>query len=86
MTTTNTATKAPLAHNNIERSTSRVWTKTFINQVAKQCKEAGYDIIKTPTCVTIGLLDTDQVFLRALKGNNGWLTRYDRKLLDENAD
>jgi len=86
MTTTSTATRAPLTHSNIERSTSRVWKKMFLNNVAKQCKEAGYDVIKTTDSLVIGIKETDQLFLTALRGNNGWLTRYDRRLFDENAD
>jgi len=79
-------TKQAFQHNNIERSTSRVWNKKLINDIAKQCEAAGYDVVKTPEQVTIGLRDTDQIFLRALKGHGGWLTRYDRKLLDETAE
>jgi hypothetical protein len=74
------------AHNNIERSTTRVWKKTFLNTVMRQCKTAGYEVRTTSTLIVIGLVETDQIFLRALKGPNGWLTRYDRKLFDEDAE
>ena len=39
-----------------------------------------------PESIVVGLLDTDQVFLRALKGNGIWLVRYDQKLFDEDFE
>lgn len=75
-----------LSHNNIERSTSGLWTKTSLNNIKKDCKAAGYDVITSPETVTIGLEETGQVFLKALASGNGWMVRYDRKLLDENAE
>jgi hypothetical protein len=78
-------TNKSFVHNNIARSESKIWKKSFINTVAKECAAAGYDVIKTPETVIIGLVETDQIFLRAIKGHGAWLTRYDRKLFDENA-
>jgi hypothetical protein len=75
---------ASFKHNKIERSTSRVWKKKFLNEVIKECKAAGFDIHETPEEIVIGIKETDQIFLRALRGHNGWLTRYDQKLFDEN--
>lgn len=81
-----TTINAPMMHNNIKRSTSRVWKKSFLNNVVKECKVAGYDVILDNESIRIGFKDTDQVFLTALKGPNGWLTRYDQKLFDENYE
>lgn len=69
--------------NKIERSTSRIWKKSFLNQVIQECKQAGYDVVTTSETIVIGLEDSGQVFLRAIKGSQGWLTRYDQKLFDE---
>jgi len=72
-------------HSNIARPVVRIWDKKFVNQIAKDCSQAGYDIVKTSEEVVIGFLDTDQIFLRAMKMNGKWMTRYDAKLFDENA-
>jgi hypothetical protein len=72
-------------HNIIERSVSRLWKKPYLSTVVKECKLKGFDVISTPDSIVIGTRETDQVFLRALKGNGCWLTRYDRKLFDEDA-
>ena len=74
-----------MKHNNIERSVSRIWKKSYLNTVIKACKAEGFDVITTSDSIVIGLIDSDQIFLRALRGTAGWLTRYDRKLFDENA-
>lgn len=78
--------KTSFAHNNIERSVSRIWKKTFLNNVCKECTAAGFEVIKTSHSIVIGLAETDQIFLKSLKGNGGWLTRYDAKLFDEDAE
>ena len=72
-------------HNKIERSQTRIWEKKILNEICKACADAGYSVIKTPDSITIGLRETDQVFLKSMKGTSGWLTRFDRKLFDENA-
>lgn len=82
---TNT-TKAPLSHNIIARSASRLWKKAYLNTVIKECKKAGYDVITTDTSITIGIIADDMIVLKALKGNGTWLTRYDQKLFDENFE
>ena len=81
-------------HDNIERSCSRIWKLDFLKQVMTQCKEAEFDVefINTEDegHIVIGLVDTDQIFLKALrrsnnhKSNGDWLVRYDQKLFDEN--
>jgi hypothetical protein len=81
---TATTSNAPMTHNRIENSVSRLWKKAYLNTVVKQCKEAGYDCVVSNETICIGLAETDQVFLKALKGNGVWLTRYDQKLFDEN--
>jgi hypothetical protein len=81
---TPTTSNAPMMHNRIERPVSRLWKKAYLTKVVKQCKEAGYDCIVDNESIRIGLVETDQVFLKALKGNGVWLTRYDQKLFDEN--
>ena len=81
-----TENKRPLSHNNIERSCSRMWKKRELNQVIKAVEAAGYDVITKPESIVVGLHDTDQVFLRALKGNGIWLVRYDQKLFDEDFE
>lgn len=70
-------------HNKIERSTSRMWKKRELNQIVKQCEAAGYDVVKTDEAIVVGLKDTDQIFLKALKGPGTWLVRYDQALFDE---
>jgi hypothetical protein len=70
-------------HNNIERSTSRIWKKRELNKIVKACAEAEYDVVDTGTQIVVGLKDTDQIFLKALKGNGSWLVRYDQGLFDE---
>ena len=72
-------------HNRIERSVSRIWKKSYLNKVVKACKAEGFDVITTSDSIVIGLIDSDQIFLRAIRGTSAWLTRYDRKLFDENA-
>lgn len=72
-----------LRNNKIERSASRIWKKRYLNEVVKMCKEQGYDVVTEPERIVIGCEDTGQVFLRALKGNGAWLTRYDQALFDE---
>jgi hypothetical protein len=81
---TTTLNKAPMMHNNIQRSASRIWKKSYLNKVVKECKAAGYDCIIDNDSIRIGLKETNQVFLTAIRGNGGWLTRYDQKLFDEN--
>jgi hypothetical protein len=75
-----------LQHNNIERSKSRIWKKSYLNRVVKECKAAGFDVISNTDTITIGIIETDQVFLKALRGTAGWLTRYDQKLFDASAE
>lgn len=82
---TNT-TKAPLSHNTIARSASRLWKKTYLNTVIKECKKAGYDVIATADTITIGIIADDMIVLKALKGNGAWLTRFDQKMFDENFE
>lgn len=71
--------------NNIERSVSRIWKKSCLEKVVKACKAEGFDIITTSDSIVIGLIDRYQLVLRAIRGTSAWLTRYDRKLFDENA-
>lgn len=81
-------------HNKIERSVSRVWKLEYLKQVMQACKAAEYDVIFTNTTdeghIVIGLKDTDQIFLKALRQSpnkgpkSNWLVRYDQKLFDEN--
>ncbi len=73
----------PMSHNRILNSVSRVWKKRVLNEILKNCRNAGYDSIVTPTTITIGLKDTDQVFLKALKGQGGWLVRYNKELFQD---
>ena len=72
-----------LSNNKIERSCSRIWKKSYLNQVVKMCREAGYDVVVEAERITIGFEDNGQVFLCALKANGAWLTRYDKALFDE---
>lgn len=81
-----TTTTAPMMHNNIKRSTSHIWKKSYLNTVVRECKAVGYDVIQDSDSIRIGLKDTDRVFLTAIRGNGGWLTRYDQKLFDENYE
>jgi hypothetical protein len=68
----------------IQRSASRVWEKNFLDQVVAQCRSAGYDTEVEAETIKIGLEDTDQTFLIAIKSiGSGWLTRYDQALFDE---
>lgn len=78
-----TTTTKPMSHNNIQNSVSRLWKKAVLNQILKNCKNAGYDAIVTSDTITIGLIETDQVFLKALKGHNGWLVRYNKELFQD---
>lgn len=81
-------------HNKIERSASRVWKLEYLKQVMAACEAAEYDVLFTNNqdegTVVIGLKDTDQIFLKALRKtqNKGpksdWIVRFDQKLFDEN--
>ena len=81
--TTQTENK-PFNHNTIARSTSKLWNKRDLNTIVAQCAKAGHDVIKTPTTIIVGCLETDEIWLKAVNGNNNWLVRYDQKLFDEN--
>jgi hypothetical protein len=76
-------TNAPLNHNTIARPASRLWKKSDLNKVVKQCREAGYDVITTDSSITVGLIADDIIVLKALKGHGNWLTRFDQKLFDQ---
>jgi len=75
-------------HQHIERSESRMWKLSYLKEVMAGCKEAEFDVeydVSDGTIV-IGLEDTDQIFLKALKTSGSlWMVRYDRKLFDETA-
>ena len=81
----------PFQHNNIERSTTKVWTNEFIADLVEQMTIAEYDIRFVDTedegFFVVGIKETDQVFLKALRHDikgSDWVVRYDQKLFDEN--
>lgn len=66
----------------IQRSATRVWEKSFLDQVVTQCKKAGYKTEVTAETIEIGLENPDQLYLVAIDNGIGWLTRYDQALFD----
>jgi len=72
--------KTSFKHTNIKNSKSRIWKKSFLNKVCKECSLAGYDVVKTPDSITIGIKETDQIFLQSMRGTSAWLTRYDSRI------